>query len=662
MQLIRCTDECVALPSFMTPLDVFSGVEVQAPQNTSDMIDPAIVALNNCNDELELHKRMGHTCCILPKPIGFEYGVGVEMILSQGPGQWMGDVAASGMRPLTVDEYPAGLTSSDLLRYLPKVMASPDSSRAAPKLPMKDKVVSQQVLELVQLSPRFDFPEGASPFPGWQFFPRPFDMRLPLGVYLLHHSPDHFSSASSAGQLPSFVHIVHIPERHRPPNFVGTGPVGGESSYVPTPLPAGLIACEFLPGVCRPLPDGATLAPGLRVLSSATVAAMMVSAENNPSSASSSSFERRRKAFELQISKLLPLHACLVSREQLVCSSEKSKGKDAFCEPYLPPGVLSAGETVIIPNLPPNIEVVLLAARFEVPAGVRLAAGTVLGHCTQLSPGTIINRDLCVLEWPREVMIPPAPSCVSTPWGSEKSTDPQEINRTIRSPAVSRKSSVIPFSGMDVGLKLNPCPPMGLPRGQELVRLLPSSPSLPLGIGQALPYTVLTSDDLCEPMVAPYSSVLSMIGGLIINLPTDGYLQTASPQQLAEQVEVFSLSDVIARMKSQLEAERTARPGLLDPEFIVAVQDALEALEAASIEADPTEPPLLPQGAVFVRRSGPDIQLPSSMAIVENSQLPFVLRSALTACAKCADRAQIERMSAVERMLLLGPDGFKAVR
>lgn len=49
-----------------------------------------------------------------------------------------------------------------------------------------------------------------------------------------------------------------------PPNTAPAGTFYSENNYVPTVLPSGTIACEFLPGVCRPLPGGAYLGPGLR--------------------------------------------------------------------------------------------------------------------------------------------------------------------------------------------------------------------------------------------------------------------------------------------------------------------------------------------------------------------------------------------------------------
>ena len=47
------------------------------------------------------------------------------------------------------------------------------------------RIPRRWVLELIQLPPRFDFPEGTSPFPGWQFLTRPVDLRLPVNVHLV---------------------------------------------------------------------------------------------------------------------------------------------------------------------------------------------------------------------------------------------------------------------------------------------------------------------------------------------------------------------------------------------------------------------------------------------------------------------------------------------
>ena len=127
--MIRCTDECSVLPSFMTPLDVYNGIDTpsQGPGSgpgsgpssisSSEVIDPAVLALNSTRNELEIHKQMNSSCRIITKPKNFQYGPGVEMILSQGVGQWLSDLPPIGIRPLVVDEYPVGFNTKDLSVY-----------------------------------------------------------------------------------------------------------------------------------------------------------------------------------------------------------------------------------------------------------------------------------------------------------------------------------------------------------------------------------------------------------------------------------------------------------------------------------------------------------------------------------------------------------------
>ena len=65
---------------------------------------------------------MNSSCRIITKPKNFQYGPGVEMILSQGVGQWLSDLPPIGIRPLVVDEYPIGFNTKDLSVYLPQTL------------------------------------------------------------------------------------------------------------------------------------------------------------------------------------------------------------------------------------------------------------------------------------------------------------------------------------------------------------------------------------------------------------------------------------------------------------------------------------------------------------------------------------------------------------
>ena len=59
-----------------------------------------------------------------------------------------------------------------------------------------------------------------------------------------------------------------------------------------------------------------------------------------------------------------------------------------------------------------NVEILLRAVRFELPPGVKVQHGATLGRGVQLSPGTILNRDLEVAEWPRGMALPPGTELV----------------------------------------------------------------------------------------------------------------------------------------------------------------------------------------------------------------------------------------------------------
>ena len=59
-----------------------------------------------------------------------------------------------------------------------------------------------------------------------------------------------------------------------------------------------------------------------------------------------------------------------------------------------------------------NVEILLRAVRFELPPGVKVQHGATLGRGVQLSPGTIVNRDLEVAEWPRGMALPPGTELV----------------------------------------------------------------------------------------------------------------------------------------------------------------------------------------------------------------------------------------------------------
>jgi hypothetical protein len=92
-----------------------------------------------------------------------------------------------------------------------------------------------------------------------------------------------------------------------------------------------------------------------------------------------------------------------------------------------------------------------------------------------------------------------------------------------------------------------------------------------------------------------------------------------------------------------------------DPDFILEVEATLSKLKFACGEADTFERSLIPQGAVLVKKTQRWSQLPPSMTLIEESQLPFMLRTAIRVSAKCHERANFERLTTVEKILLRGP-------
>ena len=224
--------------------------------------------------------------------------------------------------------------------------------------------------ELIRLTPRFDFPTTCSPSPGWTFFAKPFGLRLPPHVHLIKYIDDR-----GGGVLPNFMREVMMPDL---------------PYEVRTKIPVSVIAAEFLPGVDLPLPAGTTLAPGVKVLS---LSHLKLQATNDADGFNPN------KSF-------LPLNAVLVYREP---NSVLPSGVERGSRSDLPENVL----------LEPNMEILLLSVRFELPTGVKLEPNVKLGHGTQLAPGTVLSRDLTVMEWPRGVVLPPGVELVHLVPGAE---------------------------------------------------------------------------------------------------------------------------------------------------------------------------------------------------------------------------------------------------
>ena len=207
--------------------------------------------------------------------------------------------------------------------------------------------------DLVMLTPRFDFPDGCLVADGWRVYPRPDGVSLPPGASLFQYDGEH----GGAGLLPSYMKAVPLPD----------APHG-------LTLPPNVLAAEFMPGMGQPLPVGSILSPGITVLS----------------------LDRYLNGSSKQH---LPCNAVIVRRDkgaEIPLTVERGSRSD------LPAGI----------KFEANVEVHLLCVRFELPPGVKLDAGVVLGRGVQLSPGTVLSRDLEVLRWPWGVTLSPGTELV----------------------------------------------------------------------------------------------------------------------------------------------------------------------------------------------------------------------------------------------------------
>jgi hypothetical protein len=235
-------------------------------------------------------------------------------------------------------------------------------------------------------------------------------------------------------------------------------------------------------------------------------------------------------------------------------------------------------------QLPKNIVVIYIPVRFELPPGVKVAPGVQLGEYTQLSPGTVINRCVEVVEWPQGVR---------------------------------------------------------LARGHELVRVLPSKYALPFGVSPSKMEAVhvfpdtyneishLRSNTTSHPNLLNNSNNLQNVcpGKLVvIELPTDGSIVTASLQQLGEQVEILSLSEFLGQMDLFLRAvveyrKRTKAKKRLNLQVEQLLRDLVVSLQEirsttrpekrAAGENPRVSEKMLPSGMVIARRRTPYSQIPS---------------------------------------------------
>lgn len=218
--------------------------------------------------------------------------------------------------------------------------------------------------ELVQLIPRFDLPNTCSPAPGWFAYPRPLGVRLPATVHLFICEDD---SNSGFISLPSCLREVGMPDI--PPGMK---------------VPKKVVAAEFFSDSDSPLPEGTIVALGIKVLSVRKYLANLGQSTDYS----------------------LPINAVLVERK---AGAQLPEGVERGSCSDLPFGHL----------LGPGIEVLLLSVRFELPPGVKMEPNLVLGQRTQLAPGTILSRDLEVVEWPRFFILPPGLELVKLKPGTD---------------------------------------------------------------------------------------------------------------------------------------------------------------------------------------------------------------------------------------------------
>ena len=377
-QLVQLTQHsAVTLPP---GVEVTSGVTIAATPPEFDLPSNVILVKNPFNDDLPsyMHKldavtneeddliaamKLNEFCCIIKRPNGVDFGLGVE-ILQRPPGHSL----PPGMTLLDKDAYPDGL-------------------------------VLPEELELVQLTPRFDFPLGCRISAEWKVWPRPDGMRLPPGVQIVY--PD---STAAVPKLPPGVCATNMPDI----------PYG-------VTLPPNCQAVEIFGAAAGkfPLPEGSILAPGITVLNSD---------ELMPRVRKSVSADGMRSTRALNV---LLVHR--LPGTQLPPLVERGSKAD------LPVGTL----------LSENMDIVRVAVRFELPAGVRIQAGAQLGQHTQIAPGTDLvtlsggkpddhySSTLRVLEWPHGVSLTPGtefvrrpPAGYYLPVGYKEVIQPQDVRNS----------------------------------------------------------------------------------------------------------------------------------------------------------------------------------------------------------------------------------------
>jgi hypothetical protein len=147
------------------------------------------------------------------------------------------------------------------------------------------------------------------------------------------------------------------------------------------------------------LPEGAMLAPGLTVVDMGRYLSTSASSVTRPPTPNVLLVKRAPKT-------------------QLPNLVERGNRED------LPPGTL----------LSEGLEILRVAVRFELPAGVKLDVGVHLGPNTQLAPGTILSHHLEVQEWPYGLQLTPGTELVRLPANYNLPSEFQLVSTTNRIP------------------------------------------------------------------------------------------------------------------------------------------------------------------------------------------------------------------------------------
>ena len=276
----------------------------EGPSSLSKGVNKVELETSLEDEILNAHLSFNNCCSVMSKPDGFEYDLGMEIIKRP-----KNIILPNGFNLVPICEYPDGLY---------EVLSKYD----------KD-------LELVRITPRYDFPSTARISEDWSICNRPAGLRLPVNTYLVYPIMD----ASKLQQIPPL------------PNWVS--PVKLTVDIVKDyKLPNYCMAVEFLidPLSNYCLPEGVSLGDGITVL------------DPNKYINHDVGLSQTRRA----------INALLIDRQDdvdLPLSIEKG------CSNDLPKGL----------RMDKGMEIVRVKVRFELPAGVIVSSNCKLGKRVQIT-------------------------------------------------------------------------------------------------------------------------------------------------------------------------------------------------------------------------------------------------------------------------------------